>query len=323
MADDSQRDLFGPKPLGDFMPIPTPKSKVQRRAIKASVDIQMDPPGELAFQHTVLCQTSMPYQNPGNDVLRWEQKQGNVHLLINAGEALNPRTDEYVQLGLPFGAKPRLVLSHLNAEALKQGSPLIEVEGSMTAFVRRILGFPPNGQQIRAFKDHLSRLSTAVIRLAVCTEDRAMQVNSQIVDAFDMWFPKNEQQRVLWPSTIHLNDKYFASLQKHAVPLDERALGALSHSAMGLDIYAWLAQRLHRIPEGRPQFIPWAAVKDQFGQSYGRMNKFKEKFRLAMRQVLIQYQAAKVEEDGHGLTLRNSAPPVSKKLYLVNKPIDK
>ena len=329
MNDDdlNQIDMFGFKPVAEALPegekqAPLkPLSKVARRAIKASVDISMDPPEEIAFQHTVLCQTSMPYQNPGKDVLRWERKQGNVYLLINAGEALNAETEEYVQLGLPFGAKPRLVLSHLNAEALKQGSPLIEVEDSLTAFVQRIQGFSPNGQQIRAFKDHLSRLSVSTIRLAMTTEDRALQVNSQIVDAFDLWYTKDGQQRLLWPSTIHLNDKYFASLQKHAVPLDERALGALSHSAMALDIYAWLAQRLHRIPAGRPQLIPWASVKDQFGTGYKRMNKFKEKFRIAMKQVLIQYQAANLEEDGRGLTLRNSAPPVSKKLYLVNKPV--
>ena len=320
MVDDNQKDLFGLKPLGDLIPIPTPKSKVQRRAIKASVDIQMDPPKEITYQHTVLCQTSMPYRNPGDDVLRWERRQGNVHLLINAGEALNPETDEFVQLGLPFGPKPRLILSHLNAEALKQGSPVIKIEETMTAFIRRIQGFSPNGQQIQAFKDHLGRLSAAIIRLAMTTDNRALQVNSQIVDAFDLWFSKNEQQRILWPSIVHLNEKYFASLQKHAVPLDERALSALSHSAMALDVYAWLAQRLHRIPEGKPQFIPWTAIKDQFGQGHRRMNNFKAVFRVALKQVLIQYQAANVEGDGRGLTLRNSPPPVSKKLYLVNKP---
>ena len=319
MADDNQKDLFGPKPLGNLMPIPTPKSKVQRRAIKASVDIQMDPPEEIAYQHTVLCQTSMPYRNPGPNVLRWEKQQGSVHLLINAGEALNPETDEFVQLGLPFGPKPRLILSHLNAEALKQGSPVIEIEETMTAFIRRIQGFSPNGQQIRAFKDHLGRLSAAIIRLAMTTDNRALQVNSQIVDAFDLWFSKNEQQQILWPSIIHLNEKYFASLQKHAVPLDERALGALSHSAMALDIYTWLAQRLHRIPEGKPQFIPWTALKDQFGQEFGRMDNFKRKFRIAIKQVLTQYTAANIEGDNRGLTLRNSLPPIPPRLFFVNK----
>ena len=326
MADDNQKDLFGPKPLGDLMSIPTPKSKVQRRAIKASVDIQMDPPKEIAYQHTVLCQTSMPYRNPGANVLRWEKRQGNVHLLINAGEALNPETDEFVQLGLPFGSKPRLILSHLNAEALRQGSPVIEVEETMTAFVRRIQNplkkakSGPNGYEIRSFKDHLGRLSAAIIRLAVCTDKHAIQVDSKIVTAFDLWFSKDEQQRVLWPSTIRLSEDYFSSLQKHAVPLDERALGALSHSAMALDIYTWLAQRLHRVPESRPQFIPWTALKEQFGQDFGRMDNFKRKFRLAMKQVLTQYTVANIEGDNQGLTLRNSPPPIPPYLFLVNKP---
>ena len=298
-----------------------PLSKVARRAIKTSVEIELEPPEVITYQHTVLCQTSMPYRNPGRDVIRWERKQGNVHLLVNAGEALNPETDEYVQLGLPFGSKPRLILAHLNAQALKTCSPVIEMEDSLTAFVKRVQGRNPTGPNIRAFKDHLGRLACSVIRMAISEEERAMQINSQIVDAFDLWFTKNEKQRVLWPSTIHLNDKYFASLQKHAVPLDERALSALAHSAMALDIYAWLAQRLHRIPQGKPQFITWAAVKDQFGQGYGRMDNFKRVFRVAMRQVLVQYQAANIEEDGRGLTLRKSAPPVPKRLYLVNKSV--
>ena len=320
MTDDNQKDLFGPKPLGDLMPIPTPKSRVQRRAIKASIDIQMDSPKEIAYQHTVLCQTSMPYRNPGNNVRVWDREQGNVSLRINAGDAKNPDTGEWIELGLPFGPKPRLILSHLNAEALKQDSPVVEVEDSLTAFVRRVIGRYPAGPDIRAFKDHLGRLSASTIRLAIATDERALQVNSQIVEAFELWFSKNEQQRVLWPSTIYLNERYFASLQKHAVPLDERALGALSHSSMALDIYTWLAQRLHRIPEGRPQFIPWTALKDQFGQGYTLMKNFKRAFRVAIKQVLIQYTAANIEGDNQGLTLRNSSPPISSRLFLVNKP---
>ena len=324
----NQIDMFGFKPVADTVPEEAkqpplkPLSKVERRAIKTSVEISMEPPEDIAFQHTVLCQTSLPYRNPGEDVLRWERKQGRVHLLVNAGEALNPETDEYVQLGLPFGPKPRLILAHLNAQAIKTGSPVLDMDDSLTAFVKRVQGRDPTGPNIRAFKDHLGRLAASIIRMAVSKDGRAVQVDSKIVTAFDLWFTKNEQQRVLWPSTIRLSEDYFNSLQRHAVPLDERALGALSHSAMALDIYAWLAQRLHRIPTGRPQFITWAAIKDQFGQGYKRMNKFKEVFRVAMKQVLVQYQEANIQEDGRGLTLRNSAPPVAKTLFLVNKPVE-
>jgi Plasmid encoded RepA protein len=78
-------------------------------------------------------------------------------------------------------------------------------------------------------------------------------VNSHIIDAFDLWLVKDERQRVFWPSIVRMNDRYFESLQKHAVPLDERALAALSNSPVALDLYAWLAQRLHRI--SKKQFI--------------------------------------------------------------------
>jgi hypothetical protein len=39
----------------------------------------------------------------------------------------------------------------------------------MTAFVSRLQGFIPNGQQIRKFKDQLTRLSTALIRFVADT----------------------------------------------------------------------------------------------------------------------------------------------------------
>ena len=105
--------------------------------------------------------------------------------------------------------------------------------------------------------------------------DAAARSTTQIVSGFDLWFPKDDRQRVLWPSTVSLSHDYFESLQRHAVPLDERALAALSHSAMALDLYAWLAQRLHRIPKPHRQLVPWVALKDQFGQGYGAMCKFR------------------------------------------------
>ena len=326
-----QTDLFGFKPVSDLLPKvekrarPKPPSRVQRRAIETGMAIALDPPEVITYQHTVLCQTSMPYRDPGPQVREWEREQGAVALRVEAGAARNPETDEWVPLGLPFGPKPRLILAYLNAEALKTGSPVIEMEGSLTAFVRRVQNprckpkSGPTGPQIRAFKDHLGRLAGATIRMAVTTEDRALQVNSQIVDAFDLWFPKTENQRVLWPSIVRLNDRYFASLQNHAVPLDERALAGLSHSAMALDIYAWLAQRLHRIPKGRPQFIPWPAMQDQLGHGYQRIRKFREVFRVALAQVLTQYPAANIEADGRGLTLRHSPPPVTKRMVSVHK----
>jgi hypothetical protein len=292
-------------------------SSIQARLVNSSRDIMMNDPEEITYQHTIFCQTGLPYRDPGDDLRRWERKQGKASLLINAGEIINPGTQEFVDVGLPFGPKPRLILTHLNSQALKTGSPVIEVESSLTAFVKR-LGLDGNGRDVRSIKDHLSRLSAATIRLGFVAENRAVQVNTQIVKAFDLWFHKNEHQRVLWPSTVQLSDDYFQSLINHAVPLDERAVGALSHSAMALDVYAWLAQRLHRVKKAEQQFITWVALKEQFGYHYDRMDNFKRVFRNTLTVVQSQYPDARFQIDGKGMTLLNSQPPIKSRTHLLS-----
>jgi hypothetical protein len=83
-----------------------------------------------------------------------------------------------------------------------------------------------HGRNMRTIKDQLARLSASSVRLGMIREGQAITVNSQIVTAFDLWFPKDDRQRVLWPSTVRLSLDYFESLKAHAVPLDERALAA-------------------------------------------------------------------------------------------------
>ena len=315
--DNGQDDLF--VPIAESLPKIKPPSRVKRRLIESAVEIADDDPESLLFQHTVFCQVGLPYRDPGNHVREWDRKQGLVHLQVEAGKALHFDTGEWVKLGLPWGPKPRLILAHLNAEALRHGSPEIDVGDSLTGFVKRIRGFD-GGREIRMFKDQLGRLSAALVRLAMMHDGRGFQINTQIVTAFDLWFPKDERQRVLWPSTVRLSHEYFESLRKHAVPLDERALAALAHSAMALDVYSWLAQRLHRVHPFQPQFIPWTAVKAQFGFGYGRMDNFKRRFRLSLQAVLSQYRAARVELDDHGMTLRYSRPPVKGRIAVTAPP---
>lgn len=195
----------------------------------------------------------------------------------------------------------------------------------MTDFLRRLIQRDPNTRDIQALKAQLAALSVATIRLAAQAENRSMQMNTQFVEQFDLWFPKDARQRVLWPSTIELSQRYFESLGKHAVPLDQRAVAALAHSAMALDIYTWLAQRLHRVPVGKPQFVSWAALYGQFGQGFARMVDFRRKFLEALRQVKAAYPAAQIGEEisnrtrqPEGLSLRHSPAPILKRMVTVS-----
>jgi hypothetical protein len=199
----------------------------------------------------------------------------------------------------------------LVSEAVRTGNPVVDVEESMTAFARS-LRIETNGHHVRMLKNQLARLASATIRMGIIEEGRAVQVNTQIVSAFDLWFPKQADQRVLWPSTVRLSEEYFQSLGRHAVPLDHRAVAALSSSSMALDVYVWLAQRLHRISSRKDQFISWDAVHEQFGQGFARIRDFRRHFLHTLHQVQAAYPDAKIEADDKGLTLHHSRPPVAK-----------
>ena len=271
---------------------------------------------EICFQHSVICQTGLPYRDLGNNVHEWQRDQGSASLLLVSGKVRNPESGQWVNVGLPWGAKARLILAHLNAEALRQQSPMIEVEGSLSAFVRRIRGFN-GGREIKAFKQQLTRLANSTIRISRIQGNKARQTNTNIISAFDLWLEKDERQRVLWPTTIQLSADYFESLQNHAVPLNESDLAALAHSAMALDVYSWLAQRLHRIPEGKPALISWAALKVQFGSGYVRERAFRAEFKQILRQVLTRYYSAIVTMDEQGMIAECSPPPVSKRYQII------
>ena len=284
-------------------------TRKEEKLLDASTAIRSEPPQRIDFLHTIQCQIGMPYKNPGNHVREWDRKQGSATLRIEAGSAMDPKTGDFVHLGLPFGEKPRLVLIHLASEAVRTSNPVVDVEESMTSFARS-LGIETNGQQLKALKDQLARLASATIRMGIVEEGRAVQVNTQFVASFDLWFRKQTDQRVLWPSTVCLSAEYFQSLGKHAVPLDNRAVAVLASSSMALDIYAWLAQRLHRVPPGRPQAITWLAVYEQFGQGFARLRDFRRQFLQTLRQVQAAYPHARISADEVGLTLSNSPPPV-------------
>ena len=313
---------------------PTP---IQRRLIDtAALNVEQPDLQTILYQHTVFCQTSLPYRNPGDDARTWERINGDVHLKVLAGEAMHPNKGRLVEVGLPFGPKCRMVLMHINQRALVTESPHVEVEDTLSKFVRNVLQLDSKGRNMRVVKDQLARLSASSIRLGIVRDGHAVTVNSQIVTAFDVWFPKDDRQRVLWPSTVSLSLDYFQSLMNHAVPLEEAHIAALSHSSLALDIYAWLAQRLHRIPVGKPARVSWVALHSQFGQGYNPeyMSKFRQVFRVALKEVLTLYKAARVEEEdaspariyfqggrqewrekpAKGLTLYNSPPPVRKLL---------
>ena len=63
--------------------------------------------------------------------------------------------------------------------------------------------------------------------------------------------------------------------------------------------------------------MPWASVYDQFGQGYREIRKFRRDFLNLLVQVKAAYPAARLSNDGRGMILEASQPPVLKRIVQV------
>ena len=84
---------------------------------------------------------------------------------------------------------------------------------------------------------------------------------------------------------------------------------------MALDVYAWLAYRLHVLVKPTP--VSWKALKQQFGAGFNRLGNFKATFTSNLRLAMAVYRDARVEEDKGSLILHPSKPPVSPRQVVV------
>ena len=81
---------------------------------------------------------------------------------------------------------------------------------------------------------------------------------------------------------------------------------------MALDVYCWLAYRLHSLTSEKP--ISWAALAGQFGAGIKLRKHFKAAFNESLHLALAVYRDAQVEIAPTGLVLKPSPPPVKKLL---------
>jgi len=288
---------------------PTPR--IQRIA-SAAESIFGDDPGELQFIHAVLAQISLPYRNPPDGARDYVRNNGRASVAITAGHLFNPETKQLELQGMPYGAKPRLLLLHVCSEAMRTHKAEVAVGDSMSGFMKQ-LGLKVTGGKkgtIGAFKEQLNRLAASKITFGFAGEDKATTLNTVPIERFDAWFPKNPAQRVLWPSSITLSQPFFESLKLHALPIEPRAIKALQHSARALDCYVWLAHRLPRVRKRGGDVVSWKALHGQFGGTISQLAAFQREFSTALKQALVVYPKASIEAADNGLRLIRSPSPI-------------
>ena len=115
-------------------------------------------------------------------------------------------------------------------------------------------------------------------------------------------------QSSLWQETVRLDSGFWKSLKDHPVPVREEAIRAIGPRSMAIDVYVWLAYRLHSLSRTTP--ITWVAVHGQFGAGFKAVRQMKPVFVEALNLALAVYPEARVDVEGTGLALHPSPPAV-------------
>jgi Plasmid encoded RepA protein len=233
----------------------------------------------------------------------WEVRGGDVILNMSAGRMYNEATDAVEDVGLPYGAKARLILIYLATLVTQRGLQTVDVGRSLGEFIARLNDRDAQDSDYASVRDQLIRLTATEIYLVYRLHGGQEHTYLRFVRGF--WSPGQT-----WGEKVTLSDDFFQALKEGSVPLDGRAVRELRNSPTGLDIYQWLAHRLCHLK--RPSPVSWPALKDQFGRQVGTMKKFRERWLDCLTRVLAVYEEARpgVQVTERGVVLTPAPPPV-------------
>ena len=179
------------------------------------------------------------------------------------------------------------------------------------------LGLSDGGKTYKIVQEQSRRISACQLSFLGFTDsgEEVLRMNGAFVEQAITFRPADNRQEDLWRETVTLNDVYFQSLKKRAVPLQQAAIATISNRSMALDVYTWLVYRLHALTETTT--VSWTALHQQFGAGFKELRKFRVTFIEALRFAMAVYPEARVRVEGVGLELSTSSPPVPKRSFQV------
>jgi hypothetical protein len=276
-------------------------SKAHRQAIEAAAQLLAEEETRLGITHAGFAMTSLPHKRVIDPF--WRRQGNRTTLLVESG-----RDSRGELLGVPYGSIARLILLYLQTEAIRTGNPEVELGRSMKAWMTR-MSLSAGGKTYQLVSEQARRISGC--RLTFFTDLTTAELRSNgafVQSSISLAGLADENQPSLWQDRVRLDDGFWRSLKEHPVPVREEALKAIGTRSFAIDVYIWLAYRLHALT--RPTPVSWAAIHSQFGAGFRLVRQLKPTFLEALQLALAVYPEARVDLDEQGVTLHPSLPAV-------------
>jgi hypothetical protein len=282
-------------------------SENRRPLIDIAAEILADDEQRIGISYAGFALTALPHKRQANDAV-WEKRGHRVTLLIEPGRLKTP--DGHARLfGVPYGARARMILLYLQTQAVRTGSREVELGRSMRDWLER-MGLAIGGETVKALREQAARISACTLKFFWENDATEGWSRGGIVASGLRFKSSAGSQGNLWEDRVVLDEVFWRALKEHPVPLREAAIRELRDRSMSLDLYVWLAYRLHQLD--RPTTIRWPAVQAQFGAGFKELRHFRSTFLKALEAALAAYPDAKVTLDEAGVILHPSRPAVKR-----------
>ncbi|MET0531806.1 MAG: replication protein RepA [Microvirga sp.] len=297
----------------------TAKEMVEPEAeslVRIASEVLGDEKGRSGYSYSGLCLTSLPHRKLKDDQA-WERTVGPLTLIIEPGR-IKIGTGPSKLLGVPHGARARLILIYLQTQAVLTNSREVSLGRSMREWMGR-MGLSVGGETASALREQARRIATCTMRFSWQTQGKltdkssTMITNERIIKSglfFHDSSHEDNRQETLFEDRVLLDSDFFDQLRRHPVPLRDAAIHQLKDSSTALDIYVWLAYRLHHLTQRTP--IDWRSLYQQFGAGYRHKWAWKPRFIQALGEAVAAYPEASVDVEDDYIVLHPSPPPVGK-----------
>lgn len=279
---------------------------------------------EKAFLAKHLIQVTLPHSKPKGDPAVWARKNGDLSLMVRPYARMDEKTGK-PEIIYPSGTVPRLFLYWLNTEAVKNQKALrgnggvISLGDSLNDFLRELGMNPATGGGKRSDAYRVRRQIEALTRSSVQIQKNGIHESGAeysyhkdmtiTEESFFWWDTKAPDQKGLFPSQIKLTNTFLDFMTEAPVPLEMSVLNALKGSSLALDAYNWLVYRSYVVTaSGKPAFISWNLLAQQFGSDYANVKDFKRKLKESLRKVAAAHMHLDfntyIEEGRGGIHIR-------------------
>lgn len=277
-------------------------SKRERQIVEAAYQVLSEDAEKIGFTYSGFALTSLPHK-PVNEPV-WRRDGHNITLLLESGYDRQGKA-----IGVPYGSYARFILLFLQGEAVRTGSREIELGRSMRVWLGS-MGLSIGGTTYRMVAEQAKRISNCRLQFYADRAGKELMRHGGFVDGTISMTGLTSDQPTLWQDRVVLNEEFYHALREHPVPVSEPALRAIGPRSMVIDVYIWLAYRLHALK--RDVEVSWVALHAQFGAGFQLLRKFRAHFVECLEMALAAYPDARVSIEERGITLSPSRPSIPK-----------